>query len=173
MGYCYHCRKLAMQVLESKDRDPYSAPARGTGTGRNASILRVTYRLLENIIGLYDDEHYIVDILSDTSDRSCRTFRVVIQGPKMHQNFEGAELPWIDVQDLYERIGDPNLIRTTLSFDNTFTIRYKGEIFTCKLPITIKTLSDMMVFFANPHGGGEVLETREVQVDSEPRISFD
>ena len=121
----------------------------------NAAILRLTHRALAKMIGL-DEDHIISDVIYDDSDRSKRTVRVVIQGPKLYDNCEGCELPWIDITELYERIGDPNLITTTLSFENAFTIRYKGEVFECKLPISIKILSDMMAFFANPHGKKEV-----------------
>ena len=103
MGHCFSCRKKAIEALERQDKCPYYAPPRGTGTGRNASILKITYQFLEAVIGL-DENHFVVDVICESTDRSRRTFRAVIQGPKMHHNFEGAELPWISVEELRERI---------------------------------------------------------------------
>jgi len=172
LGYCSSCQEAGIKVLEDQKKFSHY-PLSAKATGYNAAILKLTHQDIAKLVGL-DESHIISDMIYDDTDRSRRTLRVIVQGPKMYEVHAGNELPWIDLVEVYERIGDPNLIRTTLSFTNVFTIKYKGEVFTTKLPLSIKALSDMMAFFANPHGRGEVVvETVEEKHDgSEPRITL-
>ena len=118
--------------------------------GYQAAALRLSMSELGKLIGLPDD-HSVVDIIYKDADRMTRTVSVVIEGPSMYDNYEKCEMPWVDLHQLYERIGDPNKITTTLSFENVFTITYKGEKFTTEFPLTLDALSKVLAFLANPY----------------------
>jgi len=124
-----------------------------------ASALRLSMAELGRLIGL-PKNHTVTDVIYNDADRMRRTISVVIEGPKMYQNYDKCEIPWVGLNDLYDKIGDPNKITTTLSFENAFTINYKGEKFECKFPLTLAVLSDILAFLANPSGEGVVKETK-------------
>jgi hypothetical protein len=101
-GYCTSCVKAGIKALEAmKEFSHYPLGARGTGY--NAAILRLSHQNMARLLGL-DDNHIISDMIYDNTDRSRRTLRIIIQGPGLYVNHEGAELPWIDLQELRERI---------------------------------------------------------------------
>jgi len=101
-GYCGTCTRAGIKALDAmKEFSHYPLGARGTGY--NAAILRLSHHKIAKLLGL-DDNHIISDIIYDDNDRSRRTLRVVIQGPGLYDNCEGCELPWIDLQELRERI---------------------------------------------------------------------
>lgn len=138
--------------------------------GFKGAALRLSMSELGKLIGLPED-HEVIDIIYNEQDRMRRTISVVIRGPDLFDNYQQCEIPWIDLQSLYERTGDPNKITTTLSFNNVFTIRYKGEEFTTKFPLTIGVLSDILTFLANPAAKLQIIETKEST--SEPPVSLD
>lgn len=129
-----------------------------------ASALRLSMAELGRLLGL-PKNHSVTDVIYNDADRMKRTVSVVVEGPKMYENFDKCEIPWIGLRELYERIGDPNKITTTLSFENAFTINYKGQKFECKFPLTLAVLSDILAFLANPYGE-DVVKKVKVQGDS-------
>jgi hypothetical protein len=126
--------------------------------GFKGAALRLSMSELGKLIGLPDD-HSVIDIIYKDADRMTRTVSVVIEGPSMYDNYEKCEIPWVDLRQLYERTGDPNKITTTLSFDNVFTITYKGESLTTEFPLTLGVLSKLLAFLANPHAELQIMET--------------
>jgi hypothetical protein len=67
-----------------------------------ANIIRVTLDLLGDLLGL-PEGHKAVDVLYEPSDRSQRTFRVIVEGPGCHRVPEGNEIPWSSLVEIHER----------------------------------------------------------------------
>jgi hypothetical protein len=98
-GFCGNCINEGLELLKAR-REENAAAAKDK---YNAAILRLSFRLLDRLLGL-DSKHQVVDVIFTDADRKRRTVLVVVQGPGMYNHMEGMELPQIDLDEMMERI---------------------------------------------------------------------
>lgn len=98
-GFCSSCIKEGLELLEARRKENAAAAK----DKYNAAVLRLSFRLLDRLLGL-DSKHQVVDVVFTDADRTRRTVRVVVQGPGMYENMECMELPQIGLEEMMERI---------------------------------------------------------------------